>query len=185
MFRKERSKMILLRGFVVAVLAVISVAANAQTATIDLTGVRIKDALTQYRNSGATTCPPSKVYRYAIDGYIVGESGLFQTLFPTPIRLADALESFIPGSGRRLQGVIKSQTGQHPFVIANISESGSVTYGLTIDYAFTIQVQLRADNVAEFNLTGVNLEPSWFVGSLRFTSGTATITKIAPFPLGG
>jgi len=172
------------RGFVVVGLAAAAAFGVAQTATVDLTGVRIKDALNQYRNSGATTCPPSKVYRYAIDGYVVGESGLFQTLFPTPTRLADALEAFLPGSSRRLQGVIKNQTGQHPFVIANISESGSVTYGLTIDYAFTIQVQIRADNVAEFNLTGVNLDPSWFVGSLRFTSGTATITKTGPIPIG-
>ncbi|MBV6456960.1 MAG: hypothetical protein HONBIEJF_00065 [Fimbriimonadaceae bacterium] len=173
------------RGFVVTGLVFIAAIGSAQTATIDLTGVRIRDALNQSRNSGATTCPPSKVYAYSIDGYVVGESGLFQSLFPTPTRLADALEAFLPGSGRRLKGVIKNQTGQHPFVIANITESGSVTYGLTIDYAFTIQVQVRADNVAEFNLTGVNLEPSWFVGSLRFTSGAATITKIAPFPLGG
>jgi hypothetical protein len=156
----------------------------AQTATIDLTNVRIRDGLNQTRNSGSSTVPPSKVYAYDIDGFVVGESGLFTTLFPTPTRLADALEAFAPGSSSRLKGIIKNQSGTHPFQIADITDSGQVEYGLTITYGFTMKVQIRADNVAEFSLTNVVLRPSWFVGSLRFTSGTAKITKWGPIPIG-
>ncbi|MCC6676646.1 MAG: hypothetical protein IT436_05835 [Phycisphaerales bacterium] len=150
----------------------------AQEATfIDLTGVQIKNATNQSRTS-AGTINPSCYYDYSIDGMVRGSGLVLGALFPNPTPLAQALETLSPGSSAFLTGRALNPGGAHPAVLLSAPFSGSqVILGVTVTFSANIEVGIRADNIAYFNLTNVVLSPASLVGSMTFTTGRADIVR--------
>ncbi|TWT40387.1 hypothetical protein RAS1_40960 [Phycisphaerae bacterium RAS1] len=149
------------------------------SAVIDLTGVQIRNATNQSRNSGADTIDAGFGYRHAIDGLVRGQGGVLGTLFPNPTPLATVLESLAPGSSAALNGESYNASGALPFETVNQRTDGStVLLGITVTYGLTLSAGIQADGVAYFAFTDVVLTPSFLVGSLLFTSGSATLTRI-------
>lgn len=152
-----------------------SLAYGDDAVSIDLTGVRIANALAQTRSSAPRTIDPA--YKYFInmnDGTLVrGQSGLFAILYPSPVPLAELLETFSPGSSQSLQSAVLNVQGTHPFVAPPQTISGAAN-GATI--TLTLQVQIAATGVASFDISSVTLSPT-FVGSLIFTAGSVNVSQ--------
>lgn len=154
------------------------------TATIDLTGVRLQNNLNQSRTSGTDTIDPGTRYHYSIDAMVRGSGGVLGTLYPNPTPLATVLEQLQPGSSAGLMGDVCNPGGQHPFTPVNQQFNGStVLLGVTVTFAATLNATIGADHVASFSLTNVVLTPSFLVGSLLFTSGDVTLTGLDPCPV--
>ncbi len=173
------------RALVLASLTCLSVTALADnTAALDLTGVQLRNATNQSRNSSPDTIDPGCTYTYHIDGMVRGRGflSLLSILFPTPTPLAQAMETLSPGSSAFLNGTVSSPTGgTHPAVLVTQNLSGSqVVLGTTVTFAATITVGIDAANHTYFSLTSVTLSPSGTVGYLEFTSGAATTVSMPP-----
>jgi len=166
---------------VCASLAGISPTARAaESVTINLAGVKLQDKSNQSRSSSPGTIDPARRYAYAVDGMVKGDSGLLAVLFPSPTPLATVLETLAPGSSAALKGSINNLPGTHPVVLLNSVQSGVTDLGsLQVTYAYTLRVEIDSSNIAGFSLTGVKLSPAFLVGSLSFTSGSATIRRVA------
>lgn len=151
-------------------------------AVIDISGVTFSHGLNQSRNSSPDTIDPGFGYRYVIDGQARGTSGLLQLVFPTARPLAEILETLAPGASEMLQGEVYHPAGTHPVVVVNDHFEGStVLLGTTVTAAADVTAGIRADNVAEFNLTNVVMLPNSGLirlGALQITTGTATIDRI-------
>jgi len=146
------------------------------TAVVDLTGVRFQNGLNQSRDSAPDTIDASVRYTYVIDGMVQGDGGLLEALFPDPTPLADVLEYFQEGSSAFLAGTACNPGGGLPAGVLNERLEGStVILGITVNYGVTMSAGIRADGVAFFSATDVVLTPSFLVGSMVFTSGSATI----------
>lgn len=165
--------------FYAAIVVAVSVAAADDVAVIDLTGVQIRNATNQSRSSGSDTIDPGFGYRHAIDGMVRGQGGLFGTLFPSPTPLATVLETLAPGSSAGLNGESYNASGALPFEsLSQRTEGSTVLLGITVTYGVTLSAGIQSDGVAYFTATDVILSPSFLVGSLVFTSGTVTLTRI-------
>lgn len=152
----------------------------ADSVTINLAGVKLQDKSNQSRSSSPETIDPALRYSYAVDGMVKGDSGLFAVLFPSPTPLATVLETLAPGSSAALKGSINNLAGTHPVVLLNSEQSGMTDLGsLQVTYAYTLRVEIDSSNIAGFSLTGVKLSPAFLVGSMSFTSGSATIRRVA------
>ncbi len=149
---------------------------------INLAGVQFKNGTNQSRDSSASV--PSSVdgatrYTFATTGMVKGDSGLLRTLYPNPTPLATVLEALAPGSSAGLSGEACNPSGTLPVTLGSQTRSGSTVLGfLTVTYALTIDVGIRADGVAYFNLTNVVLSPAALVGSMSFTSGESRVTAV-------
>lgn len=157
-----------------------AVAVAAPSVAIDLTGVQIKNATNQSRDS--STSSPSRIdaarhYRYEVTGLVKGDSGVLKTLYPNPTPVATVLEAFAPGASAGLAGESCNPGGTLPLVLGSDTQSGTTQLGLlSVTYGLTLTVGIRGDGVAYFDLTNVVLTPAFLVGSMSFTSGQARLT---------
>lgn len=161
--------------------------ASAQnSASINLAGIQLRNAVDVARDSAPQTIVPATRYRTQVSGMVRG-APVFSPLwllFPTATPLAQVLETLAPGSSQMLDSYGDNPTNPptHPFTAANQTMSGStVIGGTTVNYSLTLQAGIRADNVAFFSLTNVVLTPT-SIGYLVFDSGAAVITRI-PCPV--
>lgn len=152
----------------------------ADSVTINLAGVKLQDKTNQSRSSAPAMIDPALRYAYSVDGLVKGDSGLLAVLFPSPTPLATVLETLSPGSSAALKGSINNLVGTHPVVLLNSEASGMTELAsIQVTYAYTLRVEIDSSNVAGFSLTGVKLSPAFLVGSMSFTSGAATIRRVA------
>jgi hypothetical protein len=165
---------------VAVVVAVSGLAQAAETVSIPLTGVQLRNATNQSRDSAPNALTPAQRYTYSIDGLVRGRGGALGSLFPNPTPLAQVLEQLAPGSSDSLRGQFWNLAGTHPISPEPTVFSGStVLLGITITFSATVTVGVRADGVAFFSLTDVVLSPSFLTGYLEFTSGAAEISRVA------
>lgn len=163
---------------VIVALALAAGSASAQSVSIDLTGVQLRNATNESRSSAPATLEPACRYDYVIEGNVRGQSGLFATLYPNPTPLAEVFESLVPGSSDGLFGIAENPDKSHPVTILSQVQAGSTDVGIfTVNYGFELTAGIDAANAAFFSLTNVVLTPSFVVGSLVFTEGSATITR--------
>lgn len=161
------------------VLFACTAAGAQQQVAIDLTGVQIRNATNQSRDSSPQTISPAYGYHYAIDGNVRGVGGILSLLYPTATPLAQVLEDFQPGASAALVGEFYNPSGAHPVEVLNQRIDGMTTIsGITVTYGLTLIAGIRADNIAYFQTDNVILQPSALVGYLQFTSGTVTITRV-------
>jgi hypothetical protein len=158
----------------------LGVGALAQdSVSIDLAGVVISDGGSVARTSAPDTLAPARRYRYEVSGMVQGSGVVLGTLFPTPTPLADALESLSPGSSDFLMGEVENPDATHPFeVLGQTFEGEQSLVGITVRFAATFDAGIGADDVAYFNIRDIVLSPSFLVGSLRFTEGSAVIERL-------
>lgn len=165
----------IMRSLFGALCLVPATANAADTVSIDLTNMRIANASNQSRTSTPSRIDPA--FKYFVDfsdnTLVRGDSGLLALTYPNPIPLAKLLESFSPGSSASLHTVALNPGGTHPFASTPQVVSGTSS-GITI--TMTIGAQIDANNIASFSITQVTLSPG-IVGSLRFTSGSISITR--------
>jgi len=147
--------------------------------SIDLAGVVIEDGGSVARDSTPATLSPAPMYRYEVSGMVQGSGIVLGALFPDPTPLADALESLSPGSSDFLTGDVENPDGTHPFqVLGETIEGEQTLVGITVRFSATFDAGIGADDVAFFNIDDIVLSPSFLVGSLRFTEGTAFIERV-------
>lgn len=169
------------------VIAAIATEAPAQqSASINLAGVQLRNAVNVVRDSAPQTIAPAARYHTVISGNVRGQPILsaLWLLFPTATPLAQALDSLAPGSSAALDSYGANPTAPpaHPFVATNQTTSGTTDVGgTTVTYSVTIQAGINAANNAYFSLTNVVLTPST-IGYLVFDNGSAVITRI-PCPV--
>ncbi|MEQ9096658.1 MAG: GC-type dockerin domain-anchored protein [Phycisphaerales bacterium] len=162
-----------------AVLGLGCVAVAQETVSIDLAGVRLEDGRDVSRSSAPDTITPATRYRYEVSGMVQGSGVVLGSLFPDPTPLADALEQLSPGSSDFLTGEVDNLAGTHPFQVLGETFMGEETLaGITVRFAATFDAGIGADDVAFFNIRDVTLSPSFLVGSLTFTEGTAFIERV-------
>lgn len=150
-----------------------------ESAVIDLTGVKLKNASNQYRDSSPQTIDDAFGYRYQLDAMVKGESGLLQILYPSPTPLADVLETLLPGSSEALNGEVYNPSGAHPLELTNERFEGDGNIGgINVHVGVTVGVGINAADVAWFSFTDVVIDPALIVGSMVVTSGTATLERI-------
>jgi hypothetical protein len=168
----------------IAIVAICGGAASAQqSVAIDLTNVRIQHGLAQSRSSAPNTISPAKRYHYVVDGMVRGTGGILGTMFPSPVPLAQAMETLSPGSSESLSGFTDNCPGTHPVGVSGVEFSGAqLLLGINVTYGMTLATGIDASDVAYFSLTNVVLSPSLLVGSLVFTSGSATLTRVYVCP---
>jgi len=161
---------------------ILSAGASAQQqVAMDLAGLQIRHATNQTRSSAPNTISPAFRYHYVIDGMVQGQGFLsaLSLLFPQPTPLAQVLETLAPGSSAFLSGDSDNCSGAHPIQVSNQTIAGqTVISGITVDYAITLSFGIDAGNIASFSITNVILSPAALIGYLRFSSGTATISRV-------
>jgi hypothetical protein len=155
-------------------------AGAADSVSIDLTGVEIRNATNQSRSSAPATIDPA--YRYFIDfsedTMVRGVSGLLALRYPNPTPLADIMEEFEPGSSAALHSSVINPNGTHPFGLTADDVGGTtVISGITVTFSMTLSAAINADDTASFSLTNVVVSPASLVGAMRFTSGSVMITR--------
>lgn len=156
------------------------VAMAADSVSIDLTGVEIRNATNQARSSAPATIDPA--FRYFIDfsedTLVRGVSGLLALRYPNPTPLADIMEEFEPGSSAALHSSVINPAGTHPFGLTADDVGGTtVISGITVTFSMTLTAAINADDTASFSLTNVVVSPASLVGAMRFTSGSVVITR--------
>jgi hypothetical protein len=154
------------------------------TASIDLTGVQLRNATNQARSSTPDAIDPGCTYAYSISGLVRGRGGPFtvlQVLFPNPTPLAQVLETLVPGSSAFLNGATTSPNGgTHPVALTGQTFEGTqVILGVTVTVRATISVGIDASDFLSFSVTNVTVSPSNLVGYLEFTSGSVVVTSTA------
>ena len=162
-------------------LATLTSAAKADDqAVINLAGLKIKNATNQTKSSSPDTIDAGPRYSYVVDGMVKGDSGLLAVLYPSPTPLATVLESFQTGASEALSGAVNNLAATHPVVLLDQTFSGTtVIASVTVTFSAHFTVGIDASNNAYFSLTSVVIDPSFIVGSMSFTSGTATIKRVA------
>ncbi len=167
----------------VTLVALASFTASAMAddlAVINLTGLKIKNATNQTKSSAPDAIDAGARYAYVVDGMVKGDSGLLAALYPSPTPLATVLESFQPGASEALAGAVNNLSATHPVVMLDQTFSGTtVILGFNVTFGARFTVGIDAGNNAYFSLTNVVIDPSFIVGSMTFSSGTATIKRVA------
>lgn len=163
---------------IAVVLGLGGVVAAQESVSIDLAGVVISDGGSVARDSAPDTLSPASRYRYEVSGMVQGSGIVLGSLFPSPTPLAEALESLSPGSSDFLMGEVENPDGTHPFqVLGETIEGEQTLVGITVRFSATFDAGIGADDVAFFNIEDIVLSPSFLVGTLRFTEGSAVIER--------
>jgi hypothetical protein len=112
-------------------------------------------------------------------GMLQGQSGLLETLFPDPTPLEDVIEYFYEGGSGYLKGEGYNPSGELPLeVIDQRFESTQEIFGFEVTVGATFSGGIDADGLAYFSATDVVLDPSWLIGSMKFTEGETVIARI-------
>jgi hypothetical protein len=182
-------------GWSAAVLALAAGGAGqawaAESVTISLTGVQIRNATSQSRSSAPETIEPANNYTvtYSPDTRVRGrgEGGfaiyILPTLFPNPVTLDQLVQTLSgdPAADFPETTQAANPPATHPAVLINDVLSGTATQsGVTLTFSATLNAQIGADDVASFNITDVVLTTGSTLiraGYLEFTAGTVTITR--------
>jgi hypothetical protein len=166
-------------------------ASAAESVTIGLTGVQIRNATNQSRSSAPATIDPANNYTvtYSADTRVRGrgEGGfvvyILPTLFPSPVTLDQLVQTLTgdPAADFPETSEAPNPGGTHPAVLINDTLAGTASQsGVTLTFSATLNAQIGSDNIASFNITDVVLTPSTGLirtGYLEFTSGSITITR--------
>ncbi len=149
---------------------------DAQTATIDLAGVELRDNTDELRTSAPDVLPSANGYSYSIEG--TGDAMgccLIAALFPDPLPLSGVFEQLDPGAARLLNGFVRNQSGTVPATIYRQSFNDSLI-GLSL--AATFEVGVNAGGEGFLALTGVDLPI--LSGYMEITEGSATVATWDP-----
>ncbi|MCC6661979.1 MAG: hypothetical protein IT437_13970 [Phycisphaerales bacterium] len=162
-----------------AVMVLVAAANAQQEVSINLAGVKLQNGLNQSRSSAPATISPARWYSYEVSGMVRGSSGLLAVLYPTPISLAELLESFQKGGSAALSGTTCNASGTHPMTVMDQDFSGQAPVGpVTAEVGVHMKAGIDAANIAYFEMTDVVVTPS-IVGSMTFTSGTVLVKRVA------
>jgi hypothetical protein len=168
-----------MRWSIAAVLGLAAAASAQQEVSINLTGVKLQNGLNQSRSSAPATITPARWYTYQITGTVKGSSGLLALLYPSPISLAELIESFQKGGSAALTGTTCNPSGAHPMTFLDEEVGGEAPVGpVTAEVRVHMRAGIDASNFAFFEMTGVVVTPS-LVGSMTFTGGTVLVTRVA------
>ena len=147
------------------------------TVVIDLAGITIQDGSSVTRSSSPDLLDASAQYSYSIDAMAQGTSGILGTLFPDPTPLGEILDTFLEGSSDQLEGEVCNAGGQLPFTVFNQRFEGSdIILGVPVSFGMDAVAGIDAGGDASFSITNVDISPSFLVGGMTITSGTATIS---------
>jgi hypothetical protein len=161
-------------------LALSTFASAQDSATIDLTGLKLQNGVNQSKTSAPSTISPATQYRFDIDANIKGNNGILAVLYPNPIPLAELLESLNPGSSSTLKGLACNPSGAHPVTLLDQPFSGEGNLGgIAVKVSLNFKAGINASNQAFFELTNVVINPAILVGSATITSGTAKVDRVA------
>jgi hypothetical protein len=163
----------------------------AESVTIGLTGVQIRNATNQSRSSAPGTIDPANNYTvtYSADTRIRGrgEGGfaiyILPTLFPNPVTLDQLVQTLSgdPAADFPETTQAPNPPGTHPAVLINDVLSGTASQsGVTLTFSANLGAQIGSDNIASFNITDVVLTTSSSLiraGYLEFTAGSITVTR--------
>jgi hypothetical protein len=169
-----------MRGMLfVTVLALVASASAQQEVGINLTGLKLQNGLSQSRSSAPATITPARWYTYEINGSVRGSGGLLAILYPSPIPLAELIESFQKGGSAALSGTTCNPSGAHPMTFLDEELGGEAPVGpVTAEVRVHLRAGIDPSNFAFFEMTDVVVTPS-LVGSMTFTGGTVLVTRIA------
>jgi hypothetical protein len=174
-----------------AVLAAASAAGAAESVTIDITGVQIRNATNQSRSSAPAAIDPANNYTvtYSADTRVRGrgEGGfaiyILPSLFPNPVTLDQLVQTLSGDPQADFPETTQAANpgGIHPVVLISDTLAGTASQsGVTLEFSATLSAQIGADDIASFSITNVVLLPSTGLvrtGYLEFTSGSITITR--------
>ena len=161
----------------VALLA--SAACAQQEVSVNLAGVKLQNGLNQSRSSAPATISPARWYTYEVTGSVRGSGGLLAILYPSPISLAELLESFQKGGSAALSGMTCNPPGTHPLTFLDEEVGGEAPVGpVTAVVNVHMRAGIDAANAAFFEMTEVVVTPS-IVGSMTFTAGAVRVTRVA------
>lgn len=152
----------------------------AESVSISLTGVQIRNATNQSRTSAPATIDPSNNYTVAFsdDTRVRGVGGALGSLFPTPVTLQQVLQTFDPTATFASSAEARNCAGTHPAILVQDVYSNSTTVaGIPTTFSMTLTSQINAANVASFSITSVTISPAFLVGYLEFTSGSVSFTR--------
>jgi hypothetical protein len=159
--------------------AACGVASADDVAVIDLTGVKLQDGLDQMRSSAPDSIDPAFAYTYDIAGMVKGSGLVMGILFPNPTPLEDVLDVFQDGLSDLLSGAVENEKGTHPFGFFDLAFEGMEDLaGIEVTFAATLSAGVGEDDFMFFSVTDVVLDPSFLVGSLTFTEGSVTLTRV-------
>lgn len=181
-------------GLVAGMLALTGLAAPtlaAQSVSLDLTGVQIRNATNQTRTSAPATIDPAFLYSYEIQNATVrGVGGVMGLLFPNPVPLAQVFQTLgqtdIPTSA-----LIANPSGTIPATLLSEAFSGStVQLGVTFTFAATFATSIDAAGVVSYSISSVVLtssNPFLQPGYLQFSTGTVVVSTqcVGDFDLDG
>lgn len=172
--------------FGVAIVCVAGMAASvhaAETVSIGLTGMQVRNATNVTRTSAPATIDPANNYHweFSSDTLVRGRTGVLGILFPNPVPLSQVLTTLAGNPPPATSGDAPNPAGTHPFQVTNLPLSGSsVQAGVTFTFAATLAAGIDASNVASFSITSVTLtssNPFLPPGYLEFTQGSVVITR--------
>ncbi len=163
----------------------------AESVSIDLTGVVIRNNVTQSRSSSPNQIDPANNYTvtFSPDTRVRGrgEGGfslyVLPTLLPNPVTLDQAVQTLTgdPTADFPETSEAPNPPGTHPFAMDPTVLAGeTVALGVTITINATLAAQIGADNIASFNITNVVMmtsNPLIRTGYLEFTAGSVSITR--------
>lgn len=154
---------------------------GAGMASIALAGLQIRNGVNQSRSSAPDTVGAAYFYDTSVDGMARGVGGALGALFPNPTPIGDIIAQLTGQPAPALSGRAVNTSGALPFTVPPYTESGStVVLGITVTYSLTLTTSIDAAGVASFSITDVTLSPSFLVGYLEFTSGTASVARVCP-----
>jgi hypothetical protein len=152
----------------------------AESVSIGLTGLQIRNATSQSRSSAPASIEPANNYTVAFsaDTRVRGVGGALGSLFPTPVTLQQVVQTFDPTATIPSNVEARNCAGTHPAVLVQDVYSNSTTVaGIPTTFAMTLTSQIDAANVASFSITSVTITPSFLIGYLEFTSGSVSFTR--------
>ena len=159
----------------------------AETVSIALTGVQIRNATNQTRSSAPATIDPANNYllAYSDDTRVRGVGGLLGVLFPNPVTLDQVLQTFDPTANYPDTAEVANQCGTHPVVLTSeMIDRSSAVLGATITFRATIAARILVNDTAQFEVTNVTLtssSPFLPPGYMQFTAGSVSIRRM-PVP---
>ncbi len=163
----------------------------AESVSIDLTGVVIRNAVNQSRTSEPNQIDPANNYTitFSPDTRVRGrgEGGfaiyILPTLIPNPVTLDQALQTLSGDPNADFPEVTEAPNpaGTHPFVgLDRLIDGEGESSGVTVTLSANVIAQINADNTANFNVSNVVITSSSTIiraGYLEFTAGTVSITR--------
>ena len=163
----------------------------AESVSIDLTGVVIRNNVTQSRSSSPNQIDPANNYTvtFSPDTRVRGrgEGGfaiyILPTLLPNPVSLDQAVQTLTgdPTADFPETSEAPNPAGTHPFSMEpTVLDAVAESSGVTVTLHAVLAAQIGADNIASFNITNVTLISSSTIiraGYLEFTAGSVTVTR--------